>query len=332
MEAAGFATSGSTINTRFIRGPGVDEILASYTSAGSTPAQFWLSDERGSLVDTVNGSTGLSTAINTYDEYGNPGSGNVGRFQYTGQMWLPSFGAYHYKARAYHPGLGRFLQADLIGYAAGMNLYAYVGNDPINSIDPLGLFEDEPTDVDDVPAYGERCPWYAVCLFDRESIERFLADVADLGEIVVTASLGHTQRERRGILPSTEYFQCFAAGTGGDGTILGNFLAAAGLALAGSPIIDKPRAGFGGGGPSGIKTTMISESVRSLPGMSLRAPSALRGAAAAVSRPGTRPRNYGASLGRIGSRGAGYLSLGLTTEGVGRVVGIAQQCNQLVGR
>lgn len=138
VEAAGFATSVTTINTRLIRGPGVDEILASYTSADSTPAQFWLLDERGSLVDTVNGSTGVSTAINTYDEYGNPGSGKVGRFQYTGQMWLPSFGAYHYKARAYAPGLGRFLQTDPIGYAAGANLYAYVGGDPVNLNDPSG--------------------------------------------------------------------------------------------------------------------------------------------------------------------------------------------------
>lgn len=81
MEAAGFATSGTAINTRFIRGQGVDEVLASYTSTGSTPAQFWLSDERGNLVDTVNGSTGVSTAINTYDEYGNPGAGNVGRWR-----------------------------------------------------------------------------------------------------------------------------------------------------------------------------------------------------------------------------------------------------------
>ncbi|MEN5145596.1 RHS repeat domain-containing protein [Brevundimonas diminuta] len=159
VEAAGFATSGSTINTRFIRGPGVDEILASYTSAGSTPAQFWLSDERGSLVDTVNGSTGVSTAINTYDEYGNPGSGNVGRFQYTGQMWLPSFGAYHYKARAYHPGLGRFLQTDPIGYTDGANLYAYVGGDPVNLVDSLGLWGvetpcDTATDTPDCTAVG----------------------------------------------------------------------------------------------------------------------------------------------------------------------------------
>lgn len=37
------------------------------------------------------------------------------------------------------PNYGRFVEPDPIGYEAGPNLYAYVVNDPVNWIDPLGL-------------------------------------------------------------------------------------------------------------------------------------------------------------------------------------------------
>ncbi|GAA0274173.1 hypothetical protein GCM10009127_13290 [Alteraurantiacibacter aestuarii] len=51
-----------------------------------------------------------------------PAATNSGRFQYTGQAWLPELGLYYYKARMYSPTPGRFMQTDPIGYADGMNI------------------------------------------------------------------------------------------------------------------------------------------------------------------------------------------------------------------
>jgi len=54
-------------------------------------------------------------------------------------------GLYYNVHRYYDPAQGRYLQADPLGLAAGLNMYAYTGNDPLNKTDPLGL-NPEPDD------------------------------------------------------------------------------------------------------------------------------------------------------------------------------------------
>ncbi len=160
---------------RYVHGQGADEPIIGYQGAGVGPTapQFITADHQGSIVLVFDRNINAVT-INSYDEYGIPGPFNGGRFQYTGQAWIPDLGMYYYKARIYSPQLGRFLQVDPVGYKDQINLYAYVANDPVDGRDPSGNETASVTCMYDAcGANGSISRAQAVTALDR------LADVTD---------------------------------------------------------------------------------------------------------------------------------------------------------
>ena len=144
VNLIGEYTSGGTQRRRYVFGAGTDEPLVWFEGQTSASPRYLISNYQGSIIAYTN-NTGTVQELYKYGPYGEPkGATDVdlwsgSRFRYTGQTTLPEANLYYYKARAYDPKYGRFLQTDPIGSKDDLDLYAYTGDDPVNRADPTGL-------------------------------------------------------------------------------------------------------------------------------------------------------------------------------------------------
>jgi RHS repeat-associated protein len=108
-----------------------------------TSRSYYLFDGLGSVVAVTNANGGVTNSY-TYDPFGVTTETKAlltnvfNLWRYAGQYQDVSTGLYKMGARYYQPELGRWTQPDPSGQEA--SAYAYVGGNPVNFVDPSGLY------------------------------------------------------------------------------------------------------------------------------------------------------------------------------------------------
>ncbi|MEK7660518.1 MAG: RHS repeat-associated core domain-containing protein, partial [Pseudomonadota bacterium] len=125
---------------RYVAGPAIDERIAQVDANGAVT--YIHTDKQNSVVALTN-ATGNPISRRGYGEYGQTNPTQMAEtthpFGYTGRRYEAELGLYYYRARWYDPELGTFLETDPIGSLDYVNLYSYVGLDPMGKTDPSGM-------------------------------------------------------------------------------------------------------------------------------------------------------------------------------------------------
>jgi RHS repeat-associated protein len=138
ITATNTGTGSVTDSQTIFSGLGLDERYHFFDSATGTLDSNIIDIQGSTLALLQGGRNAVSYSYPPFGSNSTPSATYPNPFRYTGREASDNTGLYYYRGRYYSPAFSRFVSEDPLGLAAGANIYAYVGNDPIDGIDPTG--------------------------------------------------------------------------------------------------------------------------------------------------------------------------------------------------
>jgi RHS repeat-associated protein len=149
MSAAGRSAYGGNASNQviwaWVNAPGLDQPVEriAFINGEARNRQVFHTDGLGSIA-ALTDESGATIQTYAYEAFGSirtQTGTDLNRITYTAREAMgDSLGFFYYRHRIYDPHTGRFTSEDPLGFVDGVNLYIYVGNNPLLFVDPTGCY------------------------------------------------------------------------------------------------------------------------------------------------------------------------------------------------
>ncbi|MFH2067335.1 MAG: RHS repeat-associated core domain-containing protein [Pseudomonadota bacterium] len=159
------------------------ELLAKVDGNSTSESIYYYHNDHLGTPQKLTNTNGIVVWAADYDPFGtatvSAGSTIENNMRFPGQYYDAETGLHYNYYRYYDPSIGRYLTPDPIGLAGGINLYAYVGGNPVNYSDPFGLWPFGMPGEDTAKKYGPGWVDYYLPGLDQKKKQKIVNEVID---------------------------------------------------------------------------------------------------------------------------------------------------------
>jgi RHS repeat-associated protein len=168
--------------------------MGAWIGNNSQATAYYFNDAQGNVIAMIN-TNGALVAQYEYDPFGNILSmsgplASANRYRFSSKEWNDNAGLYYYGLRFYDPNLQRWLNRDPIQEDGGFNLFTFISNVAVNSVDAFGLCDQVPNLLGPLPPPSYNQPSQQTSPLNLPSLNPYASSSSQLKNALTTVGNG----------------------------------------------------------------------------------------------------------------------------------------------